>query len=525
MDQLLLIMASVMGEFLQFVGGPEYAYILTALLERLCCSEDAAVRSTAATSTCKILSLLNTKHTTSIQSYFELYQRLSNEDGEVFYGRMSACQITADIYRLVSASDRAIVIELYGKLVNDELSMVRRGAGLIFLKLVEKIESDFPIQDVVNLMKTMTNDEHSSVRSLAFENIGPFTAQMKRLNAQNAVMIDLSKIIKTAVDDSSWKIRQVLAKSCSIFPSCFPPAILSTEVFPGVITLLQDAEPDVRISALEGIVPYVQAVGPANFLFEFSANLAHLVDDPIPGVRKALCDACVDIAATILSDDAQQIHEAILKLILDEDPLVRLRILKKIHILATEIPLVCMKLTDSLKKMFKDNNWRVRKQIGSVMPSVVKHLGSDYFCDNFLADFLLLLNDGVDEVREEISKTLPELVTAATAIWVYDKIFPTVRDLVKQNFLIRICFLSAFQGLLLLELPESFSTEIIESLSKYVHDKVPNIRIRTAQVLGYVIIHGKSDEINTKIRPLLQELSNDKDKDVKYFAEKALKSR
>ena len=430
MDQLLLIMASIMGEFLQYIGGPEYAYILTSLLERLCCSEDAAVRSTAASSTCKILSLLTSKHSNSIQSYFELYQRLSNEDGEVFYGRMSACQITADIYRLVSITERSVVIELYGKLVADELSMVRRGAGLVFLNLSAKIEQDFPINDIVNLMKTMTSDEHSTVRALAFENIGPFSSHMKRLNASNAVMSELAKTIKSAVDDPSWKIRQVLAKSCGLYPSCFPPTVLTTEIFSGVITLVQDAEPDVRISGLEGILPYVQAVGPTKFLFEFSPIVMHLVEDPIPGVRKALCEACVDIAALVMSDDSQQITDAISKLILDEDPLVRLRILKKINIIATETPLLCVKLTESFKKMFKDSNWRVRKQIGYAMPSIVKHIGSDYFCDNFLNDFLPLLKDGVDEVRVECAKMLPSLISAASAVWVYDKIFPTVRSLV-----------------------------------------------------------------------------------------------
>jgi serine/threonine-protein phosphatase 2A regulatory subunit A len=55
------------------------------------------------------------------------------------------------------------------------------------------------------------------------------------------------------------------------------------------------------------------------------------------------------------------------------------------------------------------------------------------------------------------------------------------------------------------------------------NDAVPNVRLRTAQVLGYASSKLDIDQNRMQVRPILNELAMDKDKDVKYFATEALK--
>ncbi len=55
------------------------------------------------------------------------------------------------------------------------------------------------------------------------------------------------------------------------------------------------------------------------------------------------------------------------------------------------------------------------------------------------------------------------------------------------------------------------------------NDTVPNVRVRTAQVLGFVSSKLDVDQNRMQIRPILNELASDKDKDVKYFATESLK--
>ena len=396
LDQVLLVMAQKIGDFLPYIGGPEYAHILVPLFESLCTIEEITTRTAASASASKILSQCSSVHSVSIQAYFELFQRMSNEEtGELFYGRVSACQMIPDLYRASSTADRPAVREIYGKLVVDDLAMVRRAAGLSFVKLASFVEPEILSAEFLQLMKSTASDEHATVKVIATDNLCPFVSQLKQKGIAPAVIGEILPCIKSAVEDPSWRIRQSIAKNYGSFATSFTGAEVSSEIFPGAMLLLQDAEPEVRTSVLQDIAAFVSVVMPSPFLGEFMPMTAQLVDDPVSNVRKVLAEVLIDIAAIVgvaLAD--QHITDILMKLIADEDPLVRLRILKKLNVLAEQAPGLCSRMTESLKAMFKDTNWRVRKGLALSMPSLVKSISAEYFCDNFMADFLLLLKVG-----------------------------------------------------------------------------------------------------------------------------------
>ena len=56
----------------------------------------------------------------------------------------------------------------------------------------------------------------------------------------------------------------------------------------------------------------------------------------------------------------------------------------------------------------------MRKELLLAMPAVVKHMGQDYFVEHFLSALLLLLKDGVDEVREACAATIPSIASTGT---------------------------------------------------------------------------------------------------------------
>lgn len=523
MDQVDLLLSSILGDFLQFVGGPDQASSMIPLFEKLTKSEDVVVRGTAATSTVAMLTNLTPKN--NVIPYFEMYQRLCVEDGELFYGRMSACQIAAQLYRLLPPAEKTAIIESFKLLATDELSMVRRGAASNIVKLAKECAAGPVVSEIVELMKIMLTDENLAVRVIAFESLGLLSLEMKRLSVSTPLMSDFAKLIHAASDDPSWKIREVVAKNFGIYATSFPASAVASDIFPALIAAQQDGEEDVRIMSLEGTVPFVAALGASPFLSEFAPMMIHLVDDSSSGVRKALSDACVDIAAAIKDVEKSQIlYDIILRLAQDEDPLVRLRVVKKLPIIAAETPTLCLKLTVILKRTFQDSNWRVRKHLGQAMPSVVKHCGADYFTEHFLKDFLSLLQDPVDEVRSDCSKIVPSFVAAAGAGWVFERIFPTVKSLLSEGFMVRLGMLSVLHGLLLLEIPESQVAIIIDLFGTASKDKVPNIRLRVAKLLGEVARSNRmTDIMRVAVRPILTFLTQEKDKDVKYFATESLK--
>lgn len=186
-----------------------------------------------------------------------------------------------------------------------------------------------------------------------------------------------------------------------------------------------------------------------------------------------MAELCIDIAAKAGPDAVSgSLSDVIMRLVGDEDPLVRLRILKKLPLIATEIPTLCNVLTEHMKIMFVDTNWRIRKQLVVVMPDIIKSMGQDHFCDNFLDSFLVLLNDDVGEVRLACAESLPKLTTPANASWVHEKLFPSVRELATGEYLIRLSMISALEGLLEAEISERFQSEVLALVLGAAKDQV-----------------------------------------------------
>lgn len=161
-----------------------------------------------------------------------------------------------------------------------------------------------------------------------------------------------------------------------------------------------------------------------------------------------------------------------MRLVIDEDPLVRLRILKKLPIIASDIPNLCTVLTEHMKRMFSDSNWRIRKELALAMPDILRSMGQDVFCDQFLEPFLTLLNDDVGEVRVACAESLPRLATPSNVSWVHEKLFPAVRDLATAGCLIRLSMISALQGLLEAEVSGQFQGEVLALIISASKDQV-----------------------------------------------------
>lgn len=526
LDQVLIALAQKLGGFVPYIGGPEYAHTLIPVLEPLCEIEEPTVREAAAASVSAILLTLSPSHGTSVGQFYEMFLRLSNEEGgEIFYGRVSCAQFLPELYRVVPAQDRTTLRETYNKFIADEMSMVRRGAAINFLRLVENCEPELAGSEFMQVMRAAATDEHPSVKIMAVENLAGYAKLLKKNNAPASIMSELVPVVKASVDDPSWRVRLVMAKIMGAFATPFAAADVQSEIFPSVICLIQDPEPEVRTSALQSIAAFVSVVGGPQFLLEFIPIVVQLVEDPIANVRKTMTDVVIDVCALVGPElVAQHISDIILRLIADEDPLVRLRVLKKLDIVAAASPTVCTRMADQLKTMFKDNNWRVRKQLGLVMPAVTRHLGADFFAERFMADYLTLLKDGVDEVREGCSSALAGMVASSNANWVHEKLFPSVRAMATDEYLIRVSMLTVLQGLIMLDLPERFQTETLALIIGATNDKVPNIRLKAAKVLGLACGFIGPENSRTRVRPVLAELLNDKDRDVKYFAAESIKS-
>jgi len=526
LDQVLLAMAEKLGCFLPLVGGPDHAQSLIPLFEALCDTEEISVRDMVVASINKILKQLGPAHKAAVAAYFDMFKRLSNEEaGELFYARVSCCHFVSELYPLLNDADRMSVREFYTRLCKDELSIVRRAAALQFYKLATQIPNDALSGDYLALMHTLVSDESQVIQVVVIEQLCSFSALLKERNLVNALSTEVLPLVKSFADSTSWKVRQALSKKYGTFATAFLAAEVSSDLFTCLINLIQDPEPEVRSLAILEVLPFLEVVGTSQFIGELAPAAVHLSQDPMPSVRKLLADLCVDVAAKVGPEAvAMHLSDLIMKLMEDEDPMVRLRIIVKLPIIAEEAPSLCTRLTECLKAMFANTNWRVRKQLLIAMPAIVKHMGQDYYVDHFLALTLSLLKDQVDEVRTACCAIVPQIAAVSDPVWAHEAIFPSVKSMANGEYLVRLSFISALEGFLRLDtLSEKFHSEVLSLLITCAGDKVPNIRIRVAQAMNAAMVEPHAEPFKDKLQGSLNELMKDTDRDVKYFAGKAAK--
>ncbi|KAJ2020990.1 protein phosphatase 2A structural subunit, partial [Coemansia sp. S610] len=101
-DELLLSLAEVLGDFVQYVGGPKYAYVLLRPLENLAAAEETIVREKASTLAVESINkLVDVMDQPQVEEYLiPCIARLSS--GEWFTSRSSAAGLYAAAYGKVT---------------------------------------------------------------------------------------------------------------------------------------------------------------------------------------------------------------------------------------------------------------------------------------------------------------------------------------------------------------------------------------------------------------------------------------
>ena len=570
-----------MGDFLSHIGGGEHAGVLIQLLEPLCSSEESHVRNAAGSSVCSILRSISVGGTSSstptdgfqppldvILAYWALVRRLAALEAEVFYPRYTAAICVPALYFALGqcpdgmavpvvegaaplpvaaepqegddpdkpadvttayesvAAAKLEVRAMFCTLQADEISIVRSACCVNFIKMARAVEPELVSSAAGDMLRVALKDDCPPIRVLAVEQLWQYAALLKEVGAGDFLAESVIPIIRESVGDDSWRIRQAVAAKYASFPASFAPATVAAELFPMAVVLLQDSEPDVRQAVLPQMLPFVAAVGADTFLKAFTPVAEALCEDPIAQVRKLLASLAVGVAVQVGSaPGGDAVSELLAKLIGDEDPMIRIRILQRLSTIAEAAPALCTRLADALKEMFSDSNWRIRQEMVRGMPAVIRHLGVDFFEATFVAEYLGMLRDSVDEVRTAVADTLVAVVPLVGMERAYEKIFQAVRPMSNADFLLRLSMLSALQGLLRSDLPpgESFQSECLALVVAATNDRVPNVRMKAAQVLSDACNIVGPDISRNHIRPVLNDLQGDADRDVAFFATEGMK--
>lgn len=415
-DQVIIHLCQHLSLLLPYVGGPSEAGALIPIIEPLCHLEETVLREAITSSVCSILAVVPPDHEDTMKAFFDMTQRLydGDEESDSFFGRVSICFYLHALYDATADSDnKESIRDMYSKLIADDFPMVRSSAAKILPKLARTAPKDILIGEFMHYLSTLCSDESEAVKVAAVESLQPLGELLAAAGTSHEERAELISSVKSAAYDPSWRVRIAISRSLKFFVSFFAPERSASDLLPCGITLIQDVEIEVRSIAIEAMAPFY-AVSGNSFLTEFVAVAKLLLEDPQCAMKKGLADVCIDVAAQAGPEiAANYFNDLIIKLIGDADPMVRLRVLKKLDVIAQDIPSLCVRLVSTLRQFFSDAHWRTRLELAKSMPAVVKHFGMEFFLDHFLAEFLITLKDDVCDVRFATCDALRPLMEAA----------------------------------------------------------------------------------------------------------------
>ncbi|KAI2745442.1 hypothetical protein DTO013E5_1554 [Penicillium roqueforti] len=539
-DEVLTALSEELGNFTEYVGGPEHAHVLLSPLENLAAIEEPLVREKAVESLNKVCEQLSESQ---VEEYFvPLVLRLSKADW--FTSKVSATGLYSTPYKKATPALQQSLRQHFGALVHDETPMVRRQAANNLAKFVKEMQTQVIIDEVIPLFQYLASDDQDSVRLLTVDILIAIAEEIpKEQQPSHGVLLTS---LRNLFEDKSWRVRYMVADRYEKIAKAVHEEVVTRDMVPAFVKLLKDTEAEVR-TAIAGQIPgFCNLIDRDTLLNEIMTSVEDLVSDPSQHVRAAL-GTQISGLAPILGKEETIAHllPMFLQMLKDEFPDVRLHIISKLEQVnkVIGIQLLSQSLLPAIVQLAEDKQWRVRLAIIEYIPLLASQLGVEFF-DEQLSDLCMgWLGDTVFSIREAATENLKKLTEVFGVEWSKASIIPKVMAMGQHpNYLYRMttCFaVSTLTPVVNLEIIENSLLPILERL---VTDEIPNIRFNVAKSYAVLIVTlrrlpadktlvevEKSEEpiapsprslelIQSRVVPSLEKLQEDDDVDVRYFA-------
>ena len=162
-DEVLLLLASILGGMVDEVGGAEFAHALLQPLEQLTGADDAAVRNKAVESIGKLIAQMSEAHVT--EYLMPLLRRMAT--AEWLTSRISASGLFHLVYPRVGDAARKELRSLFCALCRtEETPTVKRAATEHLGPFASVVEPKTVYDELFPVLQKLAKDEQDSVRLL-----------------------------------------------------------------------------------------------------------------------------------------------------------------------------------------------------------------------------------------------------------------------------------------------------------------------------------------------------------------------
>ena len=537
-DEVFAVLADELGQFVPYVGGPEFATVLLPPLEILASTEETLVRDKAVGSLNKIAEQLSQEQL--FHDFIPLIEHLATADW--FSSKVSSCGLFKSVIpRVKDDGLRKELLALYLQMVQDETPMVRRTAAKNLPALIDLLTENPELSTnedwdyISNMFQKIINDSQDSVKYLT---VNCLISILKFFNTKgdHSHSKDLLDSATKLIGDEAWRVRYMAADKFEELAAQFSDnEAYMAELIQPFLNLCEDNESDVRKAIAKQVAGFAKLLqDPSDVLTKVLPAVQSLSMDESEAVRASLALTVTNLVTLMSKEEAiDHLLPILLNMLKDEFPDVRLNIIANLKAVndVIGIDLLSESLLPAITELAKDVNWRVRMAIIDYIPILAEQLGVQFF-DQQLSDLCLSwLWDTVFSIREAAVNNLKKLTEIFGSDWCRDEIIAKLLKFDSQlleNFFYRFTLLSALTELVPVISLTVVASQILPFISHLADDGVPNIRFNVAKSYAVIVeslIKGGAhyiDTINGTILPSLKKLTQDEDFDVKYFAKQSL---
>ncbi|MES1903120.1 MAG: protein phosphatase 2, regulatory subunit A, partial [Paramarteilia canceri] len=293
----------------------------------------------------------------------------------------------------------------YIDLTNEEMPLVRRSAAFLYSKMAQSLyaldadciekfgnqEDEFSKyfknsnghymhKKLFPVLNRLLHDDQDMVRVIALDGFTALIDIFKDCMTQEGQEIILLPVVSTVSFDNSWKVR--------ILCSQFLIKILTTMDYKLFIKLaeerylgyLSDSEIEVRVRATSKMSDFVETINSndqSTFIIQHLVPLIEvLLNTNSSFVKIALASSIIFLSKYVTKTElTTHLLNFYMALLRDPDSEISLTIMSKMCELGEES--VCLKelassLYDSISELYKDSVWRIRQDVVTLLPKVIK---------------------------------------------------------------------------------------------------------------------------------------------------------
>lgn len=560
-EEVFAVLASKLGGFVPLIGGHENSEPLIQILTILASLEEPIVRDKAIDSLHAISLELTGEELNGI--FLNLVTSLSQ--GSWFSKKIALCGLFKSIITKVNPSTRKDLLALYLKLIKDDYPMVRRSAATNLPHLINLL-TDYTLADPSNkidsedwdiisqMFQSLISDDQDSVKFLGIDVLISILEFFQKIN-EPGFNPDFLLLSLKLIQDQSWRVRYTAADRFNKIAVNFSnnEEDLAQLIDP-FINLTDDNEGEVRKAVAKQLPEFCRLLNkfPSTkvaILSKIIPVVDALSKDDQENVRASLATTITDLSPIIEKQaTTEKLLPIFMNMLKDEFPDVRLNIISNLAVVneTIGINLLLTNLLPAITELAQDHKWRVRLAIIEYVPKLAQKLGESFFKDELLTLCMSWLWDPVFAIRDAAVNNLKELTVIFGSDWANGEIISRLLNedekeedgknkIDYSNFIIRITCLFTITALVPVVDHQIIVSKVLPFIHNLTTDNVPNIRFNVAKsyfIIAQVLLtpkvgapHDESKALITgQILTDLDQLQNDEDVDVRFFASKSVQS-